>query len=279
MIESSEKNPNQGERHMTSVLIFWLGYVFITLAVGFATSMLISSEIWQLTAWGFISSAGLLALSLLLSRNQSSKPNFKPKPKSMRDFTLGLLLGVGSFAIHVAIVSTFAGPIRFEMVPTVGALAAVIFFMRFLSTSCMEEIGFHGLTLQRMASKWGVWTSVCITAIAFGLSHLLYGWDIQTIALGVIPGGLLWGMSAITTKGVAMPIGLHAAWNFASWTAGNRAETGLLKMIVAEEALESTRRVGTISYLMIFGLMTLTFWFVHMKNTRHNQGSYARKWL
>ena len=28
------------------------------------------------------------------------------------------------------------------------------------------------------------------TTIAFGLSHLLYGWDMRTIALGVFPGGL-----------------------------------------------------------------------------------------
>ena len=63
-----------------------------------------------------------------------------------------------------------------------------------------------------------------------------------------------------------MPIGLHAAWNFASWSAGNRAEAGLLHMIVEDEALELTQAVGMASYLSIFGLLTLAFWFVYRRN-------------
>lgn len=63
-----------------------------------------------------------------------------------------------------------------------------------------------------------------------------------------------------------MPIGLHAAWNFASWSAGSRSEMGLLQMIVEEEALELTQAVGMASYLSIFGLLTLAFWFVHRRN-------------
>ncbi|WP_419190754.1 type II CAAX prenyl endopeptidase Rce1 family protein [Saltatorellus ferox] len=97
---------------------------------------------------------------------------------------------------------------------------------------------------------------------------LAYGWDLQTIVLGVIPGGLLWGMSAIATRGLAVPIGLHAAWNFSSWSGGARPETGLLQMIVEDDALELTQMVGTASYLSIFGALTLAFWFVHRRNLR-----------
>jgi membrane protease YdiL (CAAX protease family) len=130
----------------------------------------------------------------------------------------------------------------------------------------MEEIGFRGYTLRRLTGKMGPWPAVCLTAVVFGLSHLSYGWSMQTIALGVVPGGLLWGMSAVATRGIAVPIGLHAAWNFAGWTAGDRAETGLLRMIVEEDALARTQVVGLASYLFVFGALTVAFWFVHRRN-------------
>jgi membrane protease YdiL (CAAX protease family) len=269
--EPAEALNETGGRIVTSVLLFWVGYVAITLVVGFATSSMIGSEVLQLTAWGLISSAGLLALTRALMRVEKgprTNLDLALRPSSLRRFSIGVVLGVASFGVHVSIVATFAGPIRFEWVSGVGAMAAAIYFARFLSTSCMEELGFRGYPLRRLTGVMGPWPAVCLTAVAFGLSHLAYGWDMRTIALGVVPGGLLWGMSAVATRGLAVPIGLHAAWNFASWSAGNRAETGLLHMTVEENALELTQQVGTVSYLSIFGALTVAFWFVHRRNVQ-----------
>lgn len=269
--EPAAASRTSGRRAVTSVLLFWVGYVAITLAVGFATAKSISSEVWQLTAWGFISSAALIVLSRFMNRgekNQGSTLDLATHASLLKRFSVGLLLGAASFGVHLAVVATFAGPIRFEWVPGVGALAAAIYFARFLSTSCMEELGFRGFALQRLASKMGPWVAVFLTAVAFGLSHLLYGWELYTIAVGVVPCGLLWGMSAIATRGLAVPIGLHAAWNFASWFAGSRAEVGPLSMIVEDADLEQTHAVGTASYLAISGALTLAFWLVHRRNVR-----------
>lgn len=256
---------------IASVLLFWMGYLAITFVVGFATASTMGSEVWQLTAWGLISSAALIALSRFMMRSDPGPRTTRdraPSPSSLGGFSFGVLLGVASFGAHIAIVATFAGPIRFEWVPGVGVVAASIYFLRFFATSCMEEWGFRGFALQRLTKVWGTWPAVCVTAVAFGLSHLSYGWEMETILLGVVPGGLLWGMSAIATRGLAVPIGLHAAWNFASWSAGSRAETGLLSMIVEDEALELTRSVGTVSYLATFGTLTLAFWILHRRNVR-----------
>ncbi len=256
-------------RVLLAVLFFWVGYVAVTLVVGFVTSSTLRSEVLQLTTWGFVSSAGLVALSVFLLRREKeprTRLDFLPRPSSLERFSLGVLLGIASFGVHVAVIATFAGPIRFEWVPGVGAAAAALYFARFLSTSCMEELGFRGYALRRLSGRLGPWPAVLLTAVAFGLSHFLYGWDARTIALGVVPGGLLWGMSAIATRGLAVPIGLHAAWNFASWSAGSRAETGLLRMIVEDDALQRTQAVGTVSYVFVFGALTGAFWFVHRRH-------------
>ncbi|MBZ0113283.1 MAG: CPBP family intramembrane metalloprotease [Thermoanaerobaculia bacterium] len=269
--EAAEPLKMTGRWVVTSVLLFWVGYVLVTLVVGFATSSTIGNEVLQLTAWGLVSSAGLVVLSRFLVRIEKGSRtslDLAVRPSSLRKFAIGVCLGVASFGIHLSIVATFAGPIRFELVSGVGAAAALIYFVRFLSTSCMEELGFRGYALRRLTGRMGPWPAVWLTALAFGLSHFLYGWDVRTIALGVVPGGLLWGMSAIATRGLAVPIGLHAAWNFASWSAGSRAETGLLRMVIEEDALELTQAVGTASYLSIFGALTVAFWFVHRRNVR-----------
>ena len=269
--EPAEARNKTSRVGITSVLLFWVGYVAVALVAGFATSTTITSEVWQLTAWGFVASAGLLALSrffMRIEKGPRTQLDLAVSPASVRRFSVGVVLGVASFGFHVAIVSAVAGPIRFEWVPGVGALAALIYFARFLSTSCMEELGFRGYALRRLTGTMGPWPAVCLTAVAFGLSHLLYGWDLQTIAIGVIPFGLLWGMSAIATRGVAVPIGLHAAWNFAGWAAGSRAETGPLSMIIEDDARELTQAVATASSLTITGALTLAFWLVHRRNVR-----------
>ena len=271
MTQLNDEPAEAGPRPLPSVLMFWVGYVALTLVVGFATSSAIHSEVWQRIAWGFLSSVGLLPLSRAMARGGAgSRPNVgqAPPPSRPRGFSLGLLLGTAAFGLHVAVVSGFGGPIRFERVPEVGATLVAIYLARFLATSCMEEIGFRGYALRRLTEGLGPWPALAITTVAFGLSHLLYGWDLRTIALGVLPGGLVWGMSAIATRGLAVPIGLHATWNFASWTVGNRVETGPLRMIVADDALESTRTVGAVSYLVISSRLTAIFWWVQRRNTR-----------
>lgn len=258
-----------------SVLLFWAGYVAITLAAGFGTSLAIGSMVWQHTAWGFLSSLGLLAFARSRMRNEAqSRPKLSSVTRSstLKRFTFGLLIGMASFGVHISIMWTVAGPFHFEIVPEVGALPILIYFLRFLSTSCMEEIGFRGYPLRRLAARMGPLPAVGITSVVFGLSHFLYGWDAQTIAIGVIPCGMLWGMSAIATGGVAVPIGLHAAWNFTSWSAGGRAETGPLSMVADDAALERMQAVGTVSYLATFGVLTAAFWFVHRRSV-HRSGT------
>ncbi len=270
MIFNTKKSEDSRNlRWLAKVLLFWCGYVATTLLVGFVTSSAIKTEVWQLTAWGAISSLGLLGLTAIFVRFDSPSERItgpKSEASSACNFTLGLLLGALSFGVHTFIVSSFAGPIRFELVPEIGATIVIIYFLRFLATAWMEEIGFRGYALQKLADRWGSWPAVVATSLIFGLSHLLYGWNIQTIMLGVFPAGLLWGMSAIATKGIAMPIGLHAAWNFATWSAGSRPETGLLRLTIEHEAQGLMRTVGTVSYLTIFLSMTLVFWWFHRRS-------------
>jgi len=270
------KNPSpktSGQHHARTlglVLLFWAMYTAITMAVGFVTSKTMGGGVWSHTLWGLLASCGVIVLTLFWGHREDKSAKdlgLELRLSSLTRFSIGVLIGLASFGIHILVVTTFAGSIRFEFVPEAGAVVALVFFVRYLSTACMEELAFRGYALQRLNSSLGSWPAVWICSIAFGLSHLTYGWDMRTIILGVIPGGLLWGISALASRGLAIPIGLHFAWNFAGWSVGDKGETGLLRMVVEESARARTQQVGTVSYLAVFGILTLAFWVMHRRHT------------
>jgi membrane protease YdiL (CAAX protease family) len=54
-------------------------------------------------------------------------------------------------------------------------------------------------------------------AFAFAVEHVVGGMRWLHAILGAGIGSLLLGMAALATRGLAMPISLHAAWNFGQW--------------------------------------------------------------
>ncbi|MDF1836737.1 MAG: type II CAAX endopeptidase family protein [Planctomycetota bacterium] len=259
---------------VASVLLFWVGYAVLSLLVGFLTSMGIQSKVWQLTAWGYISSLGLIALAIKMGGWKGSdwRADYVPSLSSWKRLAVGLLVGAGAFGVHFAVIASVGGPIQFQLRSEVGAAIVLMYFARLMSTSCREESGFRGHVLKRLLGAIGLWPAVVFTAIAFGLSHLLYGWELKTIFMGVVPFGMVWGMAAVATRGLAVPIGLHAAWNFAGWTVGARAEAGLFELVIDDTNLERTQSVGTFSYLAVCALLTVAFWYLH----RRSEGQGAK---
>lgn len=60
--------------------------------------------------------------------------------------------------------------------------------------------------------------------------------------------------------GHAVPIGLHAAWNFGQWMIGEKETSGLWTVVTEDRFRESSQRVGVIGYLILVGLTTFAFW-------------------
>jgi len=101
-----------------------------------------------------------------------------------------------------------------------------------------EELAFHGYPLQRLKSIFGIWGAQLIVAFVFAFEHVLGGSTWQLALLGAGVGSLLFGMAAIATRGLAMPIGLHAAWNIGDWIRGGKGSVGFWKPIVEDDFKE-----------------------------------------
>src|SRR5205814_5127242 len=66
------------------------------------------------------------------------------------------------------------------------------------------------------------------------LEHVAGGSTWLHAFFGAGVGSLLFGMAALATRGLALPIGLHAAWNFGDWVHGGKDSIGLWHPIVAD---------------------------------------------
>lgn len=215
---------------LLSVFIFWAGYLLILLGAG----MLGGSPL----VWGSVSSAGVLLLTMLflrLERRGAAEIGLAPDRGSAARFLLGTLFGLALFAAHLLVIRVFAGPIGFARADGHGWSGIATF----LALSCMEELGYRGYPLRTLEARLGRWPAQLIVAVVFTLNHLLYGWTLPKAA-GVLPPALLFGAVALRSRGLAMPIALHAAWNVADWASGGFAWPA------------GTAAVAPVSYVVLF---------------------------
>jgi membrane protease YdiL (CAAX protease family) len=120
-------------------------------------------------------------------------------PRFAAGVVIGLLLGAGWAAAVFGLRApraTFGWAITFALLAT------------------REELSFHGYPLLRLNDRFGYWPAQLTIAILFGIEHKIAGWTWIAAFAGAAFGSLLFGAIAIATRGLAVPIGMHAAWNF-----------------------------------------------------------------
>jgi membrane protease YdiL (CAAX protease family) len=137
----------------------------------------------------------------------------------------------------------------------------------YLALSCREELAFHGYPLRRLDSLFGLYPAQLLIALLFAAEHVLGGYSWANALMGASTGSLMFGMAALATRGLAVPIGLHAAWNFGQWIIGGKEIPGLWIAVIEREFRVSVERASMISYLVVMGMATCCFWLWHRRRT------------
>lgn len=261
------------------VLLFWVGYALLVgvEASGALTGML--PQHWQqilfpcqLIVFGTLTSLGALALTRLSVRCEKiglADVGADLHRRSPLKFTLGFLIGLTLVAMNFTIIYAVTGT-RWVWAPEASFWGMIIVLFGFVAGSCGEELGFRGYPLRRLEQVFGLWMAQAIVAVAFIFYHVALGWPWTNTILGTAAGSLLFGMAAIASRGLAVPIGLHAAWNFGDWTIGGKGSVGLWKSVT--EHGRSPFVPSEISFLAVTGLGILVFSLWHRRNLQ-------REWI
>lgn len=215
---------------LVRVALFLLGYIAVLLAASIPKGMV--PPAFADVTWGTLASLGIVRLTRLVGRRQGSRSSARNMSVNAVQLLAGIVLGFAVYALVLAAISTTFGPLRVSFTAAPSLLASVLTIVGFLALACMEELGFRGYPLRMLTSVLGERIAVFVVSILFAASHFLFGWSWQSILLGVLPSGILFGAAAVASGGLAMPIGVHMALNVAQWIVGEKARPGFFTLTI-----------------------------------------------
>ena len=185
-----------------------------------------------------------------------------PDAKSIAKLAVGVLIGALAIATWAGI-SILAGQTRWARANAIDISPIAIAFLAYLCLACREELAFRGFPLRRLHQVVGLWPAQFFVAIVFALEHRLAGAMWIDAILGAGIGSLLFGMAAIATDGLAVPIGLHAAWNVGHWALGLKGTPGIWTVASAGSPF-----IGIILYDVVMLSTTFAFWLWYRKRVK-----------
>jgi membrane protease YdiL (CAAX protease family) len=260
---------SRSSRALASVIVFWAAYLALLFASSLASALL--PPPWNRLGWGVVSSAALILLTLaMVGRDGRTLGDVGVGfgAGSVPRFLAGFVIGLATYALDVAVIGLFVGGLRLVPVTSIDWGGVALTFATLLALSCMEELGFRGYPLRTLVPTLGPWGAQAIVAVAFALSHLLYGWSWNSIVFGVLPSAVLFGAAALASGGLAMPIGLHMALNVAQWAIGEKESAGLFTQTVDQTSRARIEQVAPATGMAVTLAMAAVLWWWHRHGTR-----------
>jgi hypothetical protein len=163
--------------------------------------------------------------------------------RSLPRFSIGFAVGAAMISADVAMLR-LSGQMHWQRVPLHGLGDVASSFTLFLPVALREELAFRGYPLRRLDAAFGAWPAQLIVAVIFALEHLGAGYSWSNALFGSFAGALLFGMAALLSRGLAVPVGIHLAWNLGDWMIGNKAAPGLWQIVAP-----TTQLIGLSAYL------------------------------
>jgi membrane protease YdiL (CAAX protease family) len=141
----------------------------------------------------------------------------------------GLALGGGGFALAL-FTASLAGAVRPDGAPSLGPALVGPFLANglvVLAAAAGEELYFRGWIQPVLGARWGAWVGLVATAALFSILHIAGGARSLLAAANIFLAGLVFGLMALRSAGLAMPCAAHFAWNWSeSSLVGGGADPG-----------------------------------------------------
>ncbi|HYD51111.1 MAG TPA: type II CAAX endopeptidase family protein [Gemmatimonadaceae bacterium] len=241
------------------VAAFWLGYSAIFVGLGLVLGL--APPAVRMLVAGLLVTLASIALTAALTRSEGGSlaaVGAGWSSGSVTRFSTGIAFGGAMVALLVALSRIALGPISFARSPGATASTVLLMSATFIALSAGEELGFRGYPFQRLRDRYGVGTAQVVVALAFAAYHLLQGWPLVNALVGTTAGSVLFGMAVLASRGLAFPIGMHAAWNLGSWVLGTKGEAGYWRMDLAGQP---SFVALTAVYLGVMVVSTAALWW------------------
>ena len=254
-------------RPLLLAVLFWIACLGILPITGSVGAMLPGDV--RLAATGLSSLLYLLLLTWIfarLFRQPLTSLGIAPDRKSWVRILAGFAFGLLIVAIYFAIVAPITGARWAWNDELPIAIIAMALALNLLGAAA-EEVAFRGYPLRTLFKAYGLWPAQILVAIPFVLYHIfIAGWPVPNAVVGTGIGSLLFGMAAIATRGLAVPIGVHAAWNFGMWAMGTREPPAPFQITRIDWSRAAT--VNVIAYLVAAAGGIIFFYHLYRRACR-----------
>ena len=214
-----------------------------------------------------ISITSVLTLFLVIlfakwEKLKSSQIGLKVKNTSIPRFLSGFVIGISMVLIQVLIVSNFA-EVKFSLSSNYSFLNIISALFLYCVIAFREELVFRSYSLRSLAYSINPLLALTILTAIFILEHVIAGVPLKMAIIGSGFGGILFGLAALKTKGLALPLGLHFAWNFAQWLFGFKNNTGVWREIVKKGHESNAENIALTGFViaMIIGITSVLLFY------------------
>ena len=255
------------EHPIIRVLFFWA--VFFTCLVGFsAFPPIFPGSLHYLFGGTLLGGVSLLLVLFLLKRERTTpdRVGLQFRKSHLGHFFGGTVAGMGVVGLMIGTL-TLLSPLRIESVAApdywnaIGWSAFILFVL-----ALMEELAFRTYPLFRLSKTLGFRSSIYITAVVFAFYHGLSPMNL----LGPGIWGLFFGLAAIRTGSIVLPLGFHFGLNWMQSLFGMKPEySGSLWTIEVDSATAhfSQDTVGLALHLILMVIgVGLIEWHVRKKD-------------
>jgi membrane protease YdiL (CAAX protease family) len=169
------------------------------------------------------------------------------------EFVIGFGIGIVMVAIQAIVTTSFA-EVTFVLSPDIPLIRIASSFVLYMLVAVREELVFRSYSMRSLANSIDPIFAIIVITIIFILEHVIAGvsWKMSVIGSGF--GGILFGLAALKTKGISLPLGIHASWNFTQWMLGFKDDTGIWKEIVKAGEESRSEDVALTGFVMAMSM-------------------------
>ncbi|MDW9381472.1 CPBP family intramembrane glutamic endopeptidase [Chryseobacterium sp. JV558] len=240
----------------TKVLLFYVCTIIILISASELTRELSKPSGDLLSV--FIAMLTTFLLTVLFVRwdhIKLSEIGVTPGKLMLRRLFTGFIIGLLLAILQALIVMAF-GHLKLRMTSNFNWGTIVFFLFFYVLIAVREELVFRSYLLRTLDYKFKAVFALSVMIILFIFEHILSGmsWKMSIIGSGL--GGLLFGIAALKTRGIALPIALHTSWNFGQWVTGFKNQSGIWNAVVDRGYEIQTENIGLAAFVLVM-LLTI----------------------
>ncbi|MBK0379216.1 CPBP family intramembrane glutamic endopeptidase [Mucilaginibacter segetis] len=245
---------------MKKNLVLRIGLFYLLTLVIFALANVLKPLLLSMT----LAALGTYVLSLFFLRREGLSPasvGLAFGQHSVVRFCCGLTGGLLMAGLQPVFLLA-SGQFHLERVhPSAGPV--ILQLSVYLAAACREELVFRGYSLRRLDQQYGLWIAQAVLFVLFALEHKITGMSWLTAFVGAGSGALLFGLASLKSRGLALPLGLHLAWNAGQWLFGFKGTPGLWRAVVEPGYAEQAEFLGYAAYGVAVGIAAIIIYFYY----------------